>query len=73
MSLAFAHALAKIAKFGGKPQYSLLERSLYPYFFSPAEESGIVGRLRSADAAPPGRARTSVARPTTGATEAGLT
>lgn len=52
MSLDFAHARAQIAKYGGKPQYSMLVRSLYPYFFSPAEESGIVGRLRSADVSP---------------------
>jgi hypothetical protein len=52
MSLDFAHARAKITKFGGKPQYSLLERSLYPYFFSPIEESGIVGRLKSTGAPP---------------------
>ncbi len=52
MSLDFAHVRAQIAKYGGKPQYSMLERSLYPYSFSPAEESGIVGRLRSADASP---------------------
>ena len=50
MSLDFSHARERIAKFGGKPQYSLLERSLYPYFFSRAEEAGIVGRLKDVDA-----------------------
>jgi len=56
MSLDFVHARAQIAKYGGKPQYSLLERSLYPYFFAPAEESAIVGRLRSIDSPLPGPA-----------------
>ena len=50
MSLDFFHARERIAKLGGKPQYSLLDRSLYPYFFSPAEEAGIVGRLQDAEA-----------------------
>jgi hypothetical protein len=52
MSLDFAHVRAQIAKYGGKPQYSMLVRSLYPYAFSPVEESGIVGRLRSVDVSP---------------------
>lgn len=46
MLLAFSHAHNQIDRFGGKPEYSLLERSLYPYFFSVPEEAGIVGRLR---------------------------
>ncbi|HJV62208.1 MAG TPA: long-chain N-acyl amino acid synthase [Albitalea sp.] len=46
LSLDFAHAHAQIAHFGGKPHLSATERSLYPYFFSVAEEAGIVGRLR---------------------------
>jgi hypothetical protein len=46
MSLDFAHAHAQIQKFGGQQHLADSERSLYPYFFSPAEEVGIVGRLR---------------------------
>jgi hypothetical protein len=45
MALDFAHAHRQIQKFGGKPQLADRERSLYPYFFSVAEEAGIVGRL----------------------------
>lgn len=45
MCLDFAHAHDQIGRFGGKPEYSLVERSLYPYFFSIAEEASIVGRL----------------------------
>ena len=46
MCLDFSHAHAQISRFGGSPQYSAVERSLYPYFFSVKEEAGIVGRLR---------------------------
>ena len=35
-----------VGKFGGQPQMSATERSLYPYSFSVDEEAGIVGRLR---------------------------
>ena len=49
MALDFSHAHDQIERFGGMPQFSLLERSLYPYFFSVAEEAGIVGRLRADD------------------------
>jgi hypothetical protein len=50
MALDFAHAHGQIDRFGGMPQFSLSERSLYPYFFSVSEEAGIVGRLRTAEA-----------------------
>lgn len=46
MCLDFAHAQRQIDRFGGKPEYSLLERSLYPDFFSVSEEASIVGRLK---------------------------
>lgn len=46
MALDLAHAEAQIERFGGRPQLAANERSLYPHFFSPAEEHGIVGRLR---------------------------
>ena len=48
MCLDFAHAHDQIECVGGKPDLALHDRSLYPHFFSPAEESGIVGRLRRA-------------------------
>jgi len=46
LCLDFAHAREQIARFGGKPEFSLVERSLYPDFFSVAEEASIIGRLR---------------------------
>ncbi len=46
MRLDLTHAHNQIANFGGKPEFSLLERSLYPYFFSVSEEASIVGRLK---------------------------
>jgi hypothetical protein len=52
LCLNLFHARDQIDRFGGKPEYSLLERSLYPYFFSPAEEEGIVRRLESSQARP---------------------
>ena len=45
------------------PVCSLIERSLYPYFFSTDEEAGIVGRLRRRERpAPPRRGRGSSMR-----------
>jgi hypothetical protein len=44
MRLDFSHARSQIAQFAGRPEQAG-ERSLYPFFFSPHEESGIVGRL----------------------------
>lgn len=46
LCLDFAHAQNQIDKFGGKPEFSLVERSLYPYFFSVSEEVSIVARLK---------------------------
>lgn len=45
LSLDFSHAHDQIERYGGRPEYSLVERSLYPYFFSIQEEASIVGRL----------------------------
>ena len=45
LCLDFEHARDQIERFGGKPEYSLVERSLYPDFFSIPEEASIVGRL----------------------------
>jgi hypothetical protein len=46
LCLDFAHTEEQIRKFGGCPQASVTERSLYPYAFSVDEEAGIVGRLK---------------------------
>jgi hypothetical protein len=45
LCLDFAHTEEQIRKFGGCPESSVTERSLYPYSFSVDEEAGIVGRL----------------------------
>ncbi len=45
MSLDFDHAREQIGRFGGNADAADAPRSLYPYFFSVAEEAGIVGRL----------------------------
>lgn len=50
LNLDLAHARAQIARWGGRPGFGLIERSLYPYFFSASEENGIVGRLSRARA-----------------------
>ena len=46
LGLDLAHAEAEIGKLGGHPELADHVRSLYPLFFSPAEERGIEGRLR---------------------------
>ena len=46
LCLNFSHTEQEIGKFGGQPQMSATERSLYPYSFSVDEEAGIVGRLK---------------------------
>ena len=50
MRLDFTHAHAQIAQFGGTLKPVVPARSLYPYFFSPADEAGISGRLQGANA-----------------------
>ncbi|MBN8507425.1 MAG: N-acetyltransferase [Burkholderiales bacterium] len=45
------YAQDQIDRFGGKPEMSSGERSLYPFGFSPHEEAGILGRLRAEHAA----------------------
>jgi len=47
LRLDLGRADAKIALFGGHSDGYPGERSLYPYFFSKAEEAGILGRLRA--------------------------
>ena len=46
LCLDFNHSREQIAQFGGRPELSLINRSLYPYFFSVVEEAGIMGRLK---------------------------
>jgi len=46
LGLDLGHSCRQIAKFGGQPELATVERSLYPYFFSAAEETGIMNRLR---------------------------
>lgn len=46
LSLDLSHARHEIDRFGGRPDLAAGEKSLYPLFFSPAEESGIVNRLK---------------------------
>jgi hypothetical protein len=35
-----------VARYAGKPELADRTRTLYPYGFSPAEEAGILNRLR---------------------------
>jgi hypothetical protein len=46
MRLNLEMADGKIQAYGGHGENCSGERSLYPYFFSKAEEAGIIGRLR---------------------------
>jgi len=45
LRLDFNHSNQMIVKFGGHPELARSEKSLYPYFFSEGEETGIMGRL----------------------------
>lgn len=45
LRLDFSHTEEQIMRFGGHPEHARTEKSLYPYFFSEAEERGIIGRL----------------------------
>lgn len=47
LALDLAHTERQIEQFGGKPQMSTAERSLYPHVFSVEEEAGIVARLQT--------------------------
>ena len=46
LRLALSHAEEQIAELGGNPKLAETLHSLYPLFFSAAEERGIEGRLR---------------------------
>ncbi|MFL6662313.1 MAG: N-acyl amino acid synthase FeeM domain-containing protein [Rhizobacter sp.] len=48
MALDLSHAESQIARFGGRHHLADSERSLYPHFFSLADEADIVRRLRAA-------------------------
>ena len=45
LALDLWHAHEQIVRFGGHPELSATEKSLYPFGFSASEEAGIVGRL----------------------------
>lgn len=45
LSLCMRHAREQINRFGGHAELAAAERSLYPYFFSAAEEAGILHRV----------------------------
>ena len=47
LALDLWHAHEQIVRFGGNPELSATEKSLYPFAFSATEELGIVGRLRN--------------------------
>lgn len=49
LGLGWEYAHRKIQEFGGKPHLAAGEKSLYPYFFSPAEEERIAVQLRTID------------------------
>ena len=46
LSLDLSHARREIERLGGRPDLASTERSLYPHFFSPDEEAGIVNRIQ---------------------------
>ena len=46
LGLEFSHIREQIARFGGRAEQFLAERSLYPHSFSASEEEGIVRRLQ---------------------------
>jgi hypothetical protein len=45
LSIDFQYIRAQIGEFAGHPERSASERSLYPFAFSPAEETVIISRL----------------------------
>jgi hypothetical protein len=48
LALDFRHAAGQIARLAGLRADAAGERSLYPWFFAPAEEQGILRRLQAA-------------------------
>ena len=49
LSLDLCYAQEQIYRFGGKHEMSATERSVYPYFFSVNDETGIIARLHRTD------------------------
>jgi len=46
LRVATAFGTEQVAKWGGMQDHAVGERSLFPWFFSPREEAGIINRLR---------------------------
>ena len=47
LTVEFSYIMEQIGKFGGNPEMSTDERSLYPFAFTLSEEASIIERLRS--------------------------
>jgi hypothetical protein len=52
MGISFADIAHHLHRHTGAPKHSTRAKSLYAYGFSPAEEAGVLGRLRMLEAAP---------------------
>jgi len=46
LSVATSYGIEQVEKWGGMQDRAVGERSMFPWFFSPREEAGIVNRLR---------------------------
>jgi N-acyl amino acid synthase FeeM len=46
LTVEFGYIMQQINQFGGRPETSASERSLYPFAFSLSEEAGIIKRMR---------------------------
>lgn len=46
LTVDFAYVMQRIGEFGGRPEASSTERSLYPFAFTLTEEAGIITRMR---------------------------
>ena len=46
LTVDFSHIMEQIGRFGGRPELSATERSLYPFAFSLTEEAAIISRLK---------------------------
>jgi hypothetical protein len=55
LCLDLTHSRAQIARLGGLQDAAVGERSLYPYFFSPREEAGVMARMRQVLTCPAGQ------------------
>lgn len=47
LSVDFSYVLQQIGEFGGHPELTATERSMYPCFFSLTEEASIMGRMKA--------------------------